>query len=98
MKNKIYIETSVVSHYAAKRSENIRILAHQLITEELWSQLPKFDVYISDIVIDEVSKGSANQSEARLIAIKDFNVIEQNSDVSNLANVLLSKKGCLNSV
>jgi predicted nucleic acid-binding protein len=99
MKNKIYIETSVISHYTAKRSENIRILAHQLSTEEMWNQLSNFDVYISDIVIDEVSKGSLNQSEARLIAIKDFQIIERNDKSSKLANILLSKnalpKQCL---
>ncbi len=91
MKNKIYIETSVVSHYVAKKSNDIRVLAHQLSTEDMWEQLSNFDVYISDIVIDESSKGSFNQSEARLIAIKDFKVIERNDKVSKLANVLLSK-------
>ena len=99
MKNKIYIETSVVSHYTAKRSENIRILVHQLTAEEMWNQLSNFDVYISDIVIDEASKGSINQSESRLIAIKDFEVLEKNNKVAKLADVLLSKnalpKQCL---
>jgi len=92
MKNKIYIETSVVSHYTAKKSKDIRILAHQLETEDMWEQLFKFDVYISDIVIEEAKRGSENQSKTRLIAIKDFKVLERNKDVANLAQVLLLKK------
>ena len=93
MKNKIYIETSVVSHYVAKKSKDIRILAHQLTTEDMWEQLSDFDVYISDIVIDEASRGSSNQSELRLMAIKDFQVIERNDKASKLAKILLEKKG-----
>jgi len=36
MKNKIYIETSVVSYYAAERSNDIRIAGHQLSTIDMW--------------------------------------------------------------
>ena len=52
MKSKIYIETSVISYYVADRSENIRIAGHQLSTIDMWKQLDKFEVYISDIVVE----------------------------------------------
>ena len=55
-------------------------------------KLSDFHVYISDIVINEASRGSDNQSKTRLLAIKDFKVLERNKDVSNLAKILLSKK------
>ncbi len=92
MKDKIYIETSVVSHYTAKRSKDIRVLAHQLTTEDMWEQLSNFDVYISDIVIEEARKGSENQAFDRLNAIKDFQVLNTTDEEINLANILLSKK------
>ena len=44
MKDKIYIETSVVSYYVAKRSNDIRIAGHQLSTIDMWEQLSNFDV------------------------------------------------------
>ena len=90
MKNKIYIETSVISYYVAVRSENIRVLAHQISTSEMWEQLSEYDVYISDIVVDEASEGSHNQSEARLIALKNFKILKRNEKVLKLTEMLLS--------
>ena len=92
MKNKIYIETSVVSYYVAERSENIRIAGHQLSTIDMWKQLSNFDVYISDIVVEEAKNGSLNQAKLRLAKIQDFLILETNEKVIKLANDLLSKK------
>ena len=47
---KLYVETSVVSYYVSDRSENIRIASHQISTIGMWEILPKFDVFISDMV------------------------------------------------
>lgn len=92
MKNKIYLETSVVSYYVAERSENIRIAGHQLSTIDMWKQLPNFNVYISDIVIEEAKNGSLNQAKSRLATIQDFEILETNEKVIELANTLLSQK------
>ena len=92
MKNKIYIETSVVSYYVAERSNDIRIAGHQLSTIDMWKQLSEFDVYISDIVLEEAGKGSQDQSDARLFTIKDFQILKRNEKILELTNALLVKK------
>ena len=92
MKPKIYIETSVISYYAANRSDNIIIAGHQLSTIAMWKELLKYDVYVSDIVVEETKVGSSNQSQLRIIAIKDFQVLRTNDEVIELAKILLSKK------
>ena len=92
MKNKIYIETSVVSYYVAERSENIRIAGHQLSTIDMWKQLSKFDVYISDIVLDEISKGTIEQSQVRLNAVEGFNILDFDKKTKELSDLLLAKK------
>ncbi len=71
----IYIETSVISYYASERSENIRIAGHQLSTIDMWTQLPKFDVFISNIVVEEAKRGSQNQAKDRLSKIQDFTIV-----------------------
>ena len=92
MKNKIYIETSVVSYYVAELSENIRIAGHQLSTIDMWKQLSKFDVYISDIVLDEISKGTKEQSQIRLSAVENFNILDFDKKTKEVSNLLLSQK------
>ena len=92
MKSKIYIETSVVSYYVADRSENIRIAGHQLSTIEMWQQLSNFDVYISDIVLDEVSKGCKEQSQVRLDAIDGFYILDLDKKTEELSDLLLAQK------
>jgi predicted nucleic acid-binding protein len=92
MKNKIYIETSVISYYVSERSENIRVAGHQLSTIDMWKQLDEFDVYISDIVVEESSKGSREQSDARLFALKNFHILERNKEILELTKTLLHKK------
>lgn len=89
---KIYIETSVVSYYVADRSESIRIAGHQLSTLAMWKCLEEYDVYISDIVVEEASRGREDQAILRLNAIKDFEVLEIDDKVGELAELLLRKK------
>jgi predicted nucleic acid-binding protein len=76
----------------AERSENIRIAGHQLSTIDMWKQLDEFEVYISDIVIEEASRGSVEQSNARLFVLKDFQILERNNKILELTKALLLKK------
>ena len=92
MKNKIYIETSVISYYVAKRSDNIRVAGHQLSTIDMWEKLDEFEVYISDIVVEEASRGTLEQSDARLFALKDFQLLDRNEKVLELTKILLLQK------
>ena len=88
---KLYLETSVVSYFVAERSESIRIAAHQRSTIAMWKGLVNHDVFVSDLVVEEVSKGNQKQVELRLVAIKDFNVLAVNDKATKLAKNLLSK-------
>ena len=88
---KLYIETSVVSYHVSERSENIRIASRQIATNEIWENLSKFEVFISDMVVEEASKGNQGQANLRLEAIKDFIVLEINDKVEALARLLVSK-------
>ena len=86
---KLYIETSVVSYLVAAPSSNIRVAAHQLATHKMWQQLDDYDIYISDIVVAEASKGNPVLAEKRLWALKDFDVLPVTDVTSKLAKQLL---------
>ena len=73
MKESIYLETTVVSYYTSKNSRDIIVLAHQEITHEWWPKaLKRYDIFISEIVIEEASAGDADAARKRLEILKGF--------------------------
>ena len=89
-KQKVYIETSVISYLTAKPSRDLIIASNQQITNEWWQKSrDNFDCYISDFVTQEVSRGDTEAAASRLNAIKDMNVLIINDDISDLADEYL---------
>ncbi|MFH1050811.1 MAG: type II toxin-antitoxin system VapC family toxin [bacterium] len=85
-KQKVYIETSVISYLVSKPSRDLVVTGHQQITAEWWKKTRnKFDCYISQVVIEEISKGDKIASSKRLNSVSDFPVLAFNSDIEDLA-------------
>jgi hypothetical protein len=88
----IYLESSVVSFYANRRSTNLIVAAYQEITQQWWeNELPKHNAFISQFVVDEVSRGNQFQSEARMEAISDFPLLDLPDSVFDIAERYLSE-------
>ena len=83
----IYIESSVISYFTARRPREIVAAAHQEITIDWWEEeLTKFEPFISQFVIDEISRGDSDAAEKRLTVISLFKVLAMTSEVASLAN------------
>lgn len=92
MKESIYIETSVVSYYVSKPSRDIIVLAHQQITSEWWPKAVKrFDVYISEVVVEEAAAGNKESAEQRLNKLKGFPYLELTEKVEKIAQIYMEK-------
>lgn len=89
MKPKLYVETSIISYLTARPSRDIVITANQQLAQEWWESRKNFDLFISQIVIDEVSKGEAQMANKRLNLIQDIPLIDFNDDAKNLAKEIL---------
>jgi predicted nucleic acid-binding protein len=84
----VYIESTIISYYTALRTRDLIIAAHQEITLEWWgSVLPGLDPYISQIVLDEVSRGDMDAAQRRLAAVRDFEVLEMTPHIASLADM-----------
>jgi predicted nucleic acid-binding protein len=82
----VYIETTVISYFAARRTRDLIVAAHQEITLEWWEKgLPLFDPYVSQIVFDEISRGDEEAVQGRLAVVKGFGVLEMMPEVAALA-------------
>ena len=57
---KLYLETTIPSYLTARRSRDLRLAAHQEVTEEWWSDHRReYDLSVSDLVLDEAGEGDA---------------------------------------
>ena len=66
MRQRIYIETSVVSYFTARPSRDLLIAGHQEATRELWpSLIATYDTYVSALVYEEAARGDAEQAAKR---------------------------------
>ena len=91
MKQKVYLETSIVSYYTARPSRDLVIAARQEITREIWPMLQEnFDIYISALVIQEASRGDKEAAKKRLKEISEFKVLEITPQAQELASLLIS--------
>ena len=77
VRESIYLETSVISYYTAKPSRDIIVAAHQQITWEWWDRcINGFTVFISQLVLDEVSRGDPQAVARRLEAVQSFQLLQ----------------------
>jgi predicted nucleic acid-binding protein len=92
MKETIYLETTVVSYYTSKPSRDIIVLAHQQITRDWWNTASKrYDVYISQIVVEEARSGDPEAAEKRLRILKEYQHLELNDAVEKMAQIYKDK-------
>ncbi len=90
MKNSVYIETSIVSYLTARPSNDIRSVSQQNITSEWWDfRRNEFDLFISEFVIIEASRGDKNAAVKRLAAIEGIAELEVLDTTAKLARSLI---------
>jgi len=92
MKPSVYIETSVVSYLTSRLSRDLITAARQQLTQQCWDTLQgQFDLYVSELVVQEAGAGDPDQAGKRLDALEDFPELELNEDCRKLAHELLDR-------
>ncbi len=85
----VYVETTIVSYLVARPSRHVLLAAHQRITIEWWSTRRKaFDLFVSQVVIDEAGAGEKLMADRRLEKIAEFPVLAIDNDALRLAEAL----------
>ena len=92
MKPKAYIETTIPSYLTAWPSRDLVTAAHQQITHQWWqTRRQDFDLFTSQFVIDESSKGDPDAATRRLGVLDDIPLLEPSEDVAELAQALIGQ-------
>lgn len=88
----VYIETSIPSYLGSRPSNDIRVCANQNITHDWWQNKKDFfDLYVSQLVLQEAEAGDPSAAERRLAYIVNLPLLEINTKVENLAKLLLQE-------
>jgi predicted nucleic acid-binding protein len=90
LKASVYIETSVFSYLTARPNNDLRAMANQSTTLDWWeTQRANYNVFVSELVVSEASKGHPEASQRRLTVINEFPLIAISEEARALAQALI---------
>jgi predicted nucleic acid-binding protein len=88
---KVYVETSIVSYLTARSSRNLIAAAWQKETLDWWDlQRNRFELYISEVVVEEAGRGDKSAASRRLEALEGIQVLELDKRSVELAKTLIN--------
>ncbi len=91
-KQKVYIETTIISYMTGRLSRDLMIAVKQQLTQQWWKRSKShFELYVSEFVINELSAGDNKAAKARLSAIEGISTLEMVTDVTKFARRLLEE-------
>ena len=89
----ISIETSIVSYLTARPTNDLLVAAWQKATVDWWdTQRIRFDLYTSDVTLEEAGRGDPTAAERRLAALSDMLILPMTEAVVELSMALLRKR------
>ena len=91
VKARLYLETTVPSYLTAWPSRDLIRASHQQLTQEWWSRRrDDFEVFISQLVVDEAAAGDPVAAGERLAVLADLPLLDLTEEVSSLAAALVA--------
>ncbi|MGH9619072.1 MAG: type II toxin-antitoxin system VapC family toxin [Bryobacteraceae bacterium] len=92
MKAKLYLETTIPSYLAAQPSRDLLVAAHQEITRDWWqARRSAFDLFISELVVQEVRAGDARHAGERLEILRGISILPVDDEILELAEHLIAE-------
>ena len=86
MKTKIYLDTSVISALFDERTPE-----RLSMTSVLWSKLNDYDVFISELVLEELERANEQVRNKMLSSITDFIVLKVSKQAEELAQIYIKQ-------
>lgn len=93
MEARTYIETTIVSYLTSRPTRDLVRAAEQEITREWWDGRHRFDLYISQLILDEAAAGDADAAQRRLTALREVSILDTTEEAIALGRYLLDAGG-----
>jgi len=91
MKSKVYIETTIPSYLTAWPSRDLIKAAQQQATREWWQTRDRFELLVSQLVIEEASGGDPQAAAERLKVLEGLPVLRASDEATALAQRLVNE-------
>ena len=92
MKAKLYLETTIPSYLVGRPSRDLLVAAHQQTTRDWWeSRRSEFELYVAELVVQEVRAGDALLAGQRLELLRDVPILAVSSEILELAEDLITE-------
>ncbi len=89
--NTVYIETSIVSHAAARPSSDVQIAAIQQQARTWWTiERPRFELVTSQLVLDEASLGDPTAAAERMRLLAGLSTVPISDAVRACARAIVT--------
>ncbi len=85
MKSRVYLETSVVSYLTSLPSRDIVRAAHQQLTRDWWAAREQFELFTSQVVLDEAMRGDAGAAARRMSALQGVALLDVTDQAREIA-------------
>jgi len=90
MKEKVYIETTIVSYLAARLSKNTIVAGRQVLTQDWWDECRRsFDLVVSELVFQEAGEGDPEIAKKRINYLNDIDSLNISNESVQLAESLV---------
>jgi hypothetical protein len=88
----IYVETSIVGYLTARSASDVVFQARQELTRRWWKQRREgFDLYISQLVLDEAGAGDPTAAADRLRLLDGLPLLGESAEADRLADLLIAR-------
>jgi predicted nucleic acid-binding protein len=91
MKARVYLETTIPSYLTAWPSRDIVRAAEQEMTREWWKSRDAFDLYVSELVLDEVGAGDPKAAAQRLESLAGIQLLGMTGEAETLGAELVTQ-------
>jgi hypothetical protein len=90
VKSRLYVETTIPSYLTSWPSRDLVVAGHQQITREWWeTRRDDFQLYISQLVVDEAGAGDPVAARKRLKVLERVPLLDITPEVAEVASSIL---------
>ncbi len=89
----VYLETTIVGHIAGRVHPDPVVADRQQVSRDWWRDAaPGYELFISQLVLEECSEGDPSAAAERLEVVKDIELLDSFDEVDELADALIAGK------